>query len=33
MRMQNVGGSVSVFTRSVLSIPGGKILNKNCESL
>ena len=24
---------MGVFTRSVLSISGGKILNKNCESL
>ena len=33
MRMRNVGGAVGVFTRSVLSIPGRKILNRNYESL
>ena len=33
IRMRNVGGAMDVFTRSVLSIPSGKILDKNCESL
>ena len=27
--MQSVGGAMGVFTRSVLSIPSGKILDKN----
>ena len=31
--MQNIGGAVGVFTRSVLSMPSGKILDRNCESL
>ena len=30
--MRNVSGAMGVFTRSVLSIPSGKILDKNCES-
>ena len=33
MRMRNVGGAMAVFTRNVLSIPSGKVLNKNFESL
>ena len=33
MRMRNVRNAMSVFTGNVLSIPGGKILDKNCESL
>ena len=33
MQMQNVDGTMGVFTRNVLSIPSGKILDKNCESL
>ena len=33
MRMRNVSGAVDVLTRSVLSIPSGKILDKFCESL
>ena len=33
MLMRNVGDAMGVFTRSVLRIPCGKILDKNCESL
>ena len=33
MRMRNVCGAIGIFTRYVLSIPSGKILNKHCESL
>ena len=33
MRMLNVVGAMGVFTRCVLSIPSGKSLDKNCESL
>ena len=32
MRMRNVVGAMGVFTRSLLNIPRGKILDKNCES-
>ena len=31
--MRNVGGRIGVFNKRVLSIPSGKILDKNCESL
>ena len=33
MLMRNVGGSIGVFTRSVLSIPSCKVLDKNSEFL
>ena len=33
MRMPRAGGVMGIFTRSVLSITSGKILNKNCEFL
>ena len=33
MRIRNVGGAIGVFARSVLSIPGRKISDKNCGSL
>ena len=32
-RMRNVSDAIGVFIRSVLGIPSGKILDKNCESL
>ena len=33
VQMQNLDGTMGVFTRNVPSIPSGKILDKNCESL
>ena len=33
MGMLNVGSTMGLFTRSVLSMPSGKILDKKCESL
>ena len=33
IRMRNVDDAMGVFTISVLSIPSGKILDKNCECI